>query len=43
MRDLGPEPGDEGNIKTMGKEATSKDIRGEKTENGYLIRTNEEI
>ena len=33
----------QGNIKTMGKEATSKDIRGEKTENGCIGRTNEEI
>ena len=29
---MSPEPGDEGNIKTMGKEATSKDIRGENEE-----------
>ena len=40
---MGFKPGDEGNIKTMGKEATSKDIRGGKTENGYTRRTNEEI
>ena len=25
---MGPEPGNEGNIKTMRKKATSKDIRG---------------
>ena len=30
MRDMSPEPGDEGNIKTIGKEATSKDIRGKR-------------
>ena len=40
---MGFEPGDEGNVKAMGKEATSKDIRGEKTENGYIRRTNEEM
>ena len=27
----------------MGKEATSKDISGKKTGNGYIRRTNEEI
>ena len=30
MQDMGFEPYDEKNIKTMGKEATSKDIRREK-------------
>ena len=44
MQDLGFEPGDKGNIKTMGKEVTWNDISGsEKTENGYIRRTNEEI
>ena len=39
---MGFEPGDDGNIKTMGKEATLKDIRG-KNKNEYIRRTNEEI
>ena len=37
MRDMGNEPGDEGNIKTMEKDAISKTV------NGCIRRTNEEI
>ena len=40
---MGFEPDDKRNVKTMGKETISNDIRGEKTENGYIRRTNEEI
>ena len=37
---MGFEPGDKGNVTTVGKEATSKDIRGEKT---YNEQKNEDI